>query len=87
MVFILAVAQSNAENFFIFGEFPNLVFFSNLVVCNFHAETLFCGLAFALSLRAFACFCVRLRLEQPRLGIAEFWVDHEGSLWELLGSS
>ena len=29
------------------GEFPNLVT-SNLVVCNFYAEALFCGLALAL---------------------------------------
>ena len=44
-------------------EFPNLVA-SNLVACNFYAESLFCslscGLAFALfctHLRPFACFC------------------------------
>ena len=46
-----------------FWEFPNLVV-SNLVVCNFCAEALFCALlrSFAdLRLRAFALFCVFLR--------------------------
>ena len=65
-------------------EFPNLVV-SNLVVCNFYAEALFCallrpfalfcGLALALfcpHLRSFACFCVRPRLERPRLGTADY---------------
>ena len=72
-----------------FGEFPNM-FVSNLVVCNFCAEELFCSLlhpfcallrsfadlrlrSFALIcviLRSFACFCVRPRLERPRLGTA-----------------
>ena len=63
---------------------------SNLVVCKFYAEALFCALlrpfhlhsftdlrlrSFALVcalLRAFACSCVRPRLERPRLGTAEF---------------
>ena len=54
-------------------EFPNLVV-SNLVVCNFCAEALFCTLLrpFALFCRlAFVLFCVRPRLERPRLGAAE----------------
>ena len=72
-------------------EFPNLVV-SNLAVCNFYAEALFCALLqtrvcallrpFALSctllqtcvcalLCAIACFCVRPRLQQPRLGTPE----------------
>ena len=54
-------------------EFPALVV-SNLVVCNFYAEALFCTLwpPFALlRLRSFALiFYVRLRLERPRLGIS-----------------
>ena len=63
------------------SEFPNLVV-SNLVVYNFYAEVLFCtslAPSFAnlavicthlrsLNLRSFACFCVRPRLERPRLG-------------------
>ena len=66
-------------------ESPNVVV-SNLVVCNFYTEALFCaplrpfvlfcGLPFALIcalLRAVACFCVRPRLERPRLGTAEKW--------------
>ena len=61
-------------------EFPNLVV-SNLAVCNFHAEALFCtllrpfalfcGLASHAPLRSFACFCVRPRLERLRLGISD----------------
>ena len=84
--------SSNADIFGIFAgrcasdnswEFPNLVV-SNLVVCNFYAEALFCALlrsfadlrlrSFALIcalLRTFACFCERLRLERPRLGTPE----------------
>ena len=61
---------------------------SNLVVCKFCAEalfctllrssTLFCRLVFAIFCahsrsRAFACFCERPRLELPRLGTAEIW--------------
>ena len=38
-----------------FWEFPNLVV-SNLVVCTFYAEALFCAL-----LRSFASFCTLLR--------------------------
>ena len=47
----------------ILGEFPNLVV-SNLVVCNFYVETLFCALAFALFffyLRSLARIYVFLR--------------------------
>ena len=63
------------------------LFVLNLVVCNccalkrlrsfalfFRLFALFHRLAFALIcalLRAFACFCIRPRLERPRLGTAE----------------
>ena len=66
-----------------YWEFPNLCV-SNLVVCDFYVEALFCALLrsfanlrlrsfalFSFFLHAFACFCVRPRLERPRLGTAE----------------
>ena len=54
-------------------EFPNPVV-SKKLVCNLNAEALFCALlrtCVCALLRPFACFCVRLRLERPRLGTAE----------------
>ena len=80
-------------------EFPYLVVL-NLVVCNFYAEALFCAHLHPFAdlrlssfadicalLRTSACFCIRPRLERPRLGTAEqkrrssllSWIDFRES--------